>query len=89
MILIKFGLLHRAFSERALGKRRKTVTSEPEIEEGYEQNDNDDEVHLPLPTLSSGCQEGFANILNIGMMALIIINFIIVSIYPIIGYFYH
>lgn len=55
IILIKFGLLHRAFSERALGKRRKTVTSEPEIEEGYEQNDNDDEVHLPLPTLSSGC----------------------------------
>jgi hypothetical protein len=48
-------LLTKAASQHALGKRRRSVTSEPENEEGEAQElavETDDEANLPLPTIS-------------------------------------
>jgi hypothetical protein len=48
-------LLTKAPSQHALGKRRRSVTSEPENEEGEAQElavETDDEANLPLPAIS-------------------------------------
>lgn len=47
----------QSLSERAIGKRRKSITSEPEDEE----QDNDDGGHLPLPDARYRCHGEFGS----------------------------